>query len=152
MLPLKVVAHLTDGHLIKGYSDLLVSTEWDRLENDHPASVPSELTVRLVESDQSITIPMKSLKALFFVRTFEGEHTYNEVKFFEGHPQTEGLWVRMIFKDGECTEGVVRNSIRFLIQPGFLLRPPDLQSNNEIVYVLKDALAAFSVMGVKYNY
>jgi hypothetical protein len=86
------------------------------------------------------------------VKSFEGRKDYDEVKFFETHPPIEGLWVRLTFYDNETYEGVVRNSLHYLNSPGFFLKPPDPQSNNSVVYVVKAALVDFRVLGVKATY
>lgn len=148
----KVVAHLSGGKLVKGYTDTLPVKDLDTLLKNEPVSMPREIAVRTVESGEPIAVPLESLKALFFVKTFEGSEDYKEIKFFAGHPPIEGLWVHMKFRDGECTEGVVRNSLHHLIDPGFLLKPPDPHSNNEIVYVVKNSLAEFQVLEVRHTY
>ncbi|MHB8652810.1 MAG: DUF6982 domain-containing protein [Terriglobia bacterium] len=146
---LKVVAHMTDGRLIKGHSDIVPATDLDSLLKRNPVSMPMEMNVRMIDTGNTIKIPLTSLKALFFVKSFEGKEAYKEIKFFEGHPAIEGLWVRLKFLDHEWTEGVVRNSHHFLTDPGFLMKPPDPQSNNEILYIIKAYLTEFQVLGVR---
>ena len=145
----KVVAHMTDGRLIKGHSDIVPATDLDFLLKGNTGSMPLEMNVRMIDTGKTVKIPLISLKALFFVKSFEGKEAYKEIKFFEGHPAIEGLWVRLKFKDGEWTEGVIRNSHHFLTDPGFLMKPPDPQSNNEILYIIKACLAEFQVLGVR---
>jgi hypothetical protein len=149
---LKVVAHLTDGRLIKGHSDVVPATDLEFLLKRDAVSMPSEVKIRIIDTGKSMKIPMSSLKALYFVKSFEGKGTYKEIKFFEGHPAIEGLWVRLKFQDGEWTEGVVRNSRHFMTEPGFLVKPPDPQSNNEILYIIKAFLTEFQVLGVRHTY
>jgi hypothetical protein len=149
---LKVVAHLTDGRLIKGHSDVVPATDLEFLLKRDAVSMPSEVKVRTIDTGKIMKIPISSLKALFFVKSFEGKGTYKEIKFFEGHPAIEGLWVRLKFLDGEWTEGVVRNSHHVLTEPGFLVKPPDPQSNNEILYIIKSFLTEFQVLGVRHTY
>jgi hypothetical protein len=60
--------------------------------------------------------------------------------------------VRVKFFDQEYLEGVLRNSAQLLVDPGFFLKPPDLQSNNEILYVIKSSLVDFRVLGVSPEY
>jgi hypothetical protein len=86
------------------------------------------------------------------VKSFEGSAHYNEIKFFKAHPLQDGLWVRLQFSDQENTEGVIYNSLDFLVQRGFFLKPPDPHSNNEIVYVMKESLSDFRILGVRNNY
>jgi len=148
----KVVAHLTDGRLIKGLTDVVPATDLEFLLKHESFSMPQEVKIQIMDADRSINIPLASLKALFFVKSFDGSDDYKEIKFFEGHPAIEGLWVRMKFRDGEWTEGVIRNSHHFLVAPGFLVKPPDPQCNNEMVYVVKTSLLEFQVLGVRHTY
>jgi hypothetical protein len=149
---LKVVAHLADGTLIKGYTDALPTADLEALLKRDAILMPAETTVRTAGTGETVTIPLPSLKALFFVKTFEGHADYKETKFFEGHPSIEGLWARVRFHDGEIIEGVVRNSLHFIVDSGFLLKPPDPHANNQMVYVVKKSLQEFQVLGVRHTY
>ncbi len=149
---MRVVAHLRDGSLVKGYTDALPDADLDQLLAQGPYPLPRQLTIRAAGTRQSTAVPVENLKALFFVRKFEGRQNYDEVKFFESHPPVEGLWVRLKYYDGEASEGVVHNSLHYLTQPGFFLKPPDPESNNEFIYVLKSALTDFRVLGVRTTY
>jgi hypothetical protein len=57
--------------------------------------------------------------------------------------------MRLQFVDGEVMEGIVYNSIRYLIDPGFFLLPTDPDSNNKVVYVRKDRLVDLRVLGMR---
>lgn len=149
---LRVVLHMRDHTLIKGYTDVLPADDLDALHKLEPVALPRMIVVQLADSGETLSVPLTSLKALFFVRSFEGRKEYKEIKFFEAHPPIEGLWVRLKFFDGEFTEGVARNSLDLLVNPGFFLRPPDQDSNNELIYVLKSSLVEFRVLGVRATY
>jgi hypothetical protein len=149
---LKVVAHGLDGSLIKGYIDEVPKLQTHSLDKPRPVSLPGQLALFHPDSGEQTSIDLRTLKALFFVKTFEGSKEYAEVKFFKAHPLVEGLWVRVKFADGESTEGVVYNSIDFVVNPGFFIKPPDPQSNNRIVYVTKKSFVEFRVLGVKGSY
>ena len=149
---LMVVARLRDGKTIKGYTDTIPVTDAEGLMRDQSIAIPPEIPLRPLESNGLVLLPVESLKALYFVKSFEGRKQYDEVKFFETHPPIEGLWVRLTFYDGETYEGVVRNSLHHLISAGFFLKPPDPQSNNSVVYVVKAALVNFQVLGAKATY
>jgi len=146
---MKIVAHLRDGSLLKGYTDALPEEDLDQALRRGPVAIPKQITIRSNGSRQNVTVPCERLKALFFVKSFEGRTEYQEIKFFESHPPVEGLWVRIKFYDGEASEGVVHNSLHHLTSPGFFLKPPDPESNNEYVYVLKTSLTDFRVLGVR---
>jgi uncharacterized protein DUF6982 len=149
---LKVVAHLSNGELLKGYFDSSVERDLEGLIRKRMLSLPIEIPIRRADSNQMVPVRRDALKALFFVKTFEGRKDYKEVKFFQAHPPLEGLWVQVTFRDGEVTEGVLHNTLHYLVEPGFFLKPPDPQSNNEFVYVLKGSLDDFRVLGVRSSY
>jgi hypothetical protein len=148
---LKVVAHLTDGSLLKGF-----------MRSNDPAfdplaagalgtALPNSISIEL-PSGEARAIQLDAVKALFFVKTFEGRTDYTELKFFDRNPQIEGLWVKIRFRDGETTEGIVHNSLPFVKDSGFFLRPPDPESNNRVLYVIKNSLADFRILGIRSEY
>ncbi len=149
---LKVVAHLRGGEILKGFTDSLPNGDVDALLSEDPISLPAKITLQPPESKKPVSVSIRSLKALFFVKTFEGSKDYKEIKFFHAHPPIEGLWVRVKFDDNEATEGIVHNSLHHLVQPGFFLKPPDPQSNNQVVYVVKESLREFRVLSVRETY
>jgi hypothetical protein len=53
------------------------------------------------------------------------------------------------FLDGEVMEGIVYNSLRYLVDPGFFLLPTDPDSNNTLVYVVKNWLVDHRVLGLR---
>jgi len=146
---LKVVAHLADGSLVKGV--LRNSESFDPLSAGLIGqTLPS--VVALDTGGGRQVIELQNTKALFFVKTLEGRTDYVEVKFFERNPQIEGLWIKLKFKDGEVTEGIVHNSLPFVAHSGFCLRPPDPHSNNRGVYVVKGFLSDFRILGIRSEY
>ncbi len=147
--PVKAVIHLADKTLVKGYLKGHTST-WNGLGPGH-VPLPEKFELNLVEGG-SATICLGQAKAVFFVREFQGQPAYNELRFFKTVPEFRGLWVRLRFMDGEVTEGLVHNSLPLLIGPGFFLKPPDPQSNNKMIYALKKRLADFQVMGLRADY
>ena len=54
----------------------------------------------------------------------------------------------MQFLDGEELEGVIPNDLRIMGQHGVTLTPPDSKGNTQRVFVPRDALERFVVMGV----
>lgn len=151
-LPLKVIARLRDGGLVRGYFEGVSVEDLGTILEQAAFSFPSEIKLRAAESGEALTVPLDSLKALFFVKSFEGRKEYREVKFFDKNPPIKGLWVRLQFCDKESLEGIVQNSVDFLVKPGFFLKPPDPAGNNEVLYVLKNSLADFRVLGVRTDY
>ncbi len=135
----KVIVRKVNGEILKGY----VEPDLDPVKGD-------EITISSL-TEETISVPKKELKALFFVRKFSGNKDYSEVKFFESQPKIDGLWVRLCFYDNETIEGIVSNSIGLLGEDGFYLKPPDPSSNNRLMYIVKSALKDFTVLGVQYS-
>ncbi len=152
MARLKVVAHKKTGHLVKGYADLHVENGESGVFGIHPIALPKTLNIQPATEGRLAHVALDSLKALFFVKSFAGDPSYAETKFFNPDSKLEGLWVHITFEDGETTEGIVHNSIDLLNEPGFLMKPPDPQSNNNALYILKSALKSFRVVGVRSHY
>ena len=75
---LKVVAHLRDGRLIKGYFSSL-PVELDTLKN-RPVDMPRLVQLEEEGSGARVEVHAESLKALFFVKSFEGRTNYRELK------------------------------------------------------------------------
>lgn len=148
---LKVVAHDRNGTLYKGLLEV-GKQELPVLEGvPRPAKLPETLVIVAPDGGRQ-SVQLKDLKALFFVKSFEGSKQYTELKFFSAHPVVEGIWARLNFQDNETIEGVIYNSLHFLTNDGFFLKPPDPNSNNEMMYVLKSSLRDFRILGVRNTY
>ncbi|HTX74959.1 MAG TPA: hypothetical protein VMD29_02050 [Terracidiphilus sp.] len=144
----KVVVQFGD-RMIKGY---LQSPAWKTIEealSRAPGSSPESFRIRRLDTDVVEEIPLKDLKAVFYVNTFEGKPTHRNLNFYTRAPIVHGIWMRLQFRDGEVMEGIVHNSIRYLIDPGFFLLPTDPGSNNKLVYVMKDWLADHRILGLR---
>ncbi|MGH7485012.1 MAG: DUF6982 domain-containing protein, partial [bacterium] len=61
---------------------------------------------------------------------------------------TEGLWVRLKFKDNEVLEGMMPNDLSLTTAEGFLVNPPDLRSNTQRIFVPRSALESLTVLAV----
>jgi hypothetical protein len=152
MSRLKVVAHRKSGQIVKGFAELNVAVNDRGIPESGPIPLPKSLVIHSSINGRGVSIPVDTLKALYFVKSFEGDAAYAETKFFNPAPKIEGLWVHLTFTDGETTEGILSNNINFVNDAGFLMNPPDPQSNNHAVYVLKSALTHFRVVGVRTEY
>jgi hypothetical protein len=56
--------------------------------------------------------------------------------------------VRLDFRDGDFTEGLLTNNLAALDPHGFTILPPDLYSNTQRIFVPKSALTRLEVLGV----
>ena len=107
-----------------------------------------EIRVRPAGSESTSVFKLESLKALFFVKSFDGNPDHREAQHFAEAPVYPGIWIRVRFFDQEVIEGVVENSIRPFVEPGLLLRMPDSESNNLAAYVVKSSLQEIHILGV----
>ncbi len=129
----------------------LESPCWNAEENTlprPPAETCNVFRIRRLDANVVEEIPASDVSAIFFVNDFYGDPKRTTVRFHAHEPVLPGVWIQVQFPNGEVIEGVVENSIRFLLDPGFFLRPTDPGSNNKLVYVMKSALADHHVLGV----
>jgi hypothetical protein len=122
----KVVVHYADGKLVKGYThDFLPERESFHLNT---AIEPGTGTVHEVE--------IAELKAVFFVKTFEGNMTYREKNTFEDvdAKALHGIKIKITFKDGEILRGISLGYSK--AKRGFFVVPIDPQSNNERIFIV----------------
>jgi hypothetical protein len=125
--PGRVVVRYADGRVLKGYADF---------DPEHP-------TLRLVplgDADaEGIEVPLTDLKAVFFVRNFDGDPGLDESKdlYQPRPPATRKVSVR--FQDGEELVGHTRQLDRH--RTGLFFTPLDPRSNNLRVFAPFAALA-----------
>jgi hypothetical protein len=134
---------------VKGY---LESPAWNTIEellSNAPAGPPQAFRVHCLESDVVEEISIADVKAVFYVNSFEGDSNHKELNFHSRAPVVHGIWMKVQFLDGEVMEGIVYNSLRYLVDPGFFLLPTDPDSNNKLVYVVKSWLADHRVLGMR---
>jgi hypothetical protein len=134
---------------IKGY---LESPLWNTIEDllgNAPIGSPETFRVRRLDNDLVEDIPINDVKAVFYVNSFEGNSDHKQLNFHTRAPIVHGIWMRFQFLDGEVMEGIVFNSIRYLVDPGFFMMPTDPGSNNKLVYVLKSWLVDHRVLGMR---
>jgi hypothetical protein len=134
---------------LRGYLDSVALHTVEDLLSHAPPSSPESFRLRHLESDVVEEIAAKDVKAVFYVNCFEGDSDHKELNFHSRAPIVHGIWVRLQFRDGEVMEGIVYNSIRYLVDPGFFLLPTDPESNNRLVYVQKSWLSDYRVLGMR---
>ena len=134
---------------LKGYLESPVCNTIEELLSNAPPSSPETFRVRHLESDVVEEIPTNGIKAVFYVNSFKGDSEHTNLNFHSRAPVTQGVWMRLQFRDGEVMEGIVYNSLRYLADPGFFLLPTDPDSNNKLVYVMKSWLVDHRVLGMR---
>jgi hypothetical protein len=124
--PHRVVVRYADGRLLKGYS------------HDFAASSGCVAVAPTIDAPPNarITVPFGQLKAIFFVRTFEGDPAPLEIR--NDIPPKKGRRVKVTFLDGETLTGATLN-----YHPdaaGFFVQPLDERGNNIRVFVAARAI------------
>lgn len=128
----KVIIRFLDGKIIRGYIDKFSQ------QNSHISIVD--------EKSNKQSIQFNQLKAVFYVKSFEGNKHYAEKKTFRETNQ-KGKKVLVRFKDGESLTGHLEGDVPwergFFLESkkgGFFLIPSDYKSNNSKVFVVSEAV------------
>lgn len=97
-------------------------------------------------SGNVVSIDLKDIKGIYFVREFGEPDSLR--KTFTTRPRTEGLWVRLRFRDNEVLEGTMPNDLALMGADGYLINPPETRSNTQRIFVPRTALAQLTVLAV----
>ena len=121
-----VVAKFVDGGKIKGVT------------HDFAATKPEfHVFSRGDESSKALPILIEDLKAVFFVKSYDGDLWHREYKLFDrANVTARKIFVR--FKDGEFMVGFTHGYNPD--KQGFFLTPADPDSNNSRIYVINAAV------------
>ena len=98
-------------------------------------------------SGNVVAIELRDVKGVYFVREFGDSESLTR-KTFTSRPRTEGLWVRLRFRDNEIIEGMMPNDLVQEGSEGFSVIPPDSQGNTQRIFVPRSALAEMTVLAV----
>jgi hypothetical protein len=135
----KLVAHLRDGLILKGFS-----RDFD------PARELFHIVRRRLGVASSQEVRVEQLKALFHVKTWgrKDRHMGREPGFPEGdvNRPPDGSYIRTVaeFFDGEKIFGFTRDYDPG--RPGFYLYPADPEDNNAKIYVPQSSLVNIQLL------
>jgi len=126
--PIKIIARYADGKIIKGYT---------------PDFFPNKPFFHVYKSvfeskNEGSKVLLEELKAVFFVKDFEGNPLYNERKEFIEGQKLHGRKIEVTFKDSEVLVGTTTGYDPH--REGFFLFPVDPQSNNLRIFVISNAV------------
>jgi hypothetical protein len=121
-----VVARYADGRVLKGTT------------RDFSANRPM-FHLEVGSTHEMVEIRVRQLKAVFFVKTFEGSSSRQDIRGFIDGPEEkpQGKKIAVRFRDGEFMCGYTMSWSPD--REGFFLFPADTGSNNDRVYVLTAA-------------
>ena len=135
--------------IFKGYIDDPTWGAAEELLKVPPDNLPSFFRIRDIKTNVLIDLPSEGVTALYYVKNFDGNPEHKDLNFHSHEPTVDGVWMRLEFASGEVMEGLVHNTMRYLIDPGFFLLPTDPESNNKLVYVTKKSLVDHRVLGIR---
>jgi hypothetical protein len=95
-----------------------------------------------------VVVPYADIKLVCFVKEFEPGARVLERRAFQNRPKMSGLWLRMVFRDGDILEGLHPNNLLQLEPFGFTVTPPDASANEQRVFVPREALREIQALGV----
>jgi hypothetical protein len=98
-------------------------------------------------SGNVVAMDLRDIKGVYFVREFGDSESLTR-KTFTSRPRSEGLWVRLRFKDNEILEGLMPSDLTQNLPEGYLVNPPDQRSNTQRIFVPRTALDSLIVLAV----
>lgn len=105
-------------------------------------------SVTLLTRDGSVDkVAYPDLKALCFSTESPETDLFTVHTAFERRPRLPGLWVRLIFTDGDELEGVLPPNLLELPYQGYLITPPKASAVRQRVFVPRVALKAVDILG-----
>jgi small nuclear ribonucleoprotein (snRNP)-like protein len=138
----KVVLRFKSGKILKGY--ILDFTAYSNV-----------VIIQEAETLKEHGISIEELKAIFFVKTFEGDSKYRDRKAY-GIRNNSGRKVYIRFSDGESMIGFLEGDIPwekgFYLSKaasdlkGFFLIPVDVDGNNKKVFVVGSSIKDITLM------
>ena len=125
-----VVARFVDGSMVKGSTD------------DFYPERP--LFHVQTQTEGTKNIRMRDLKAVFFVRSLQGDPAHTKQRGFPTEVEAgQGRKIAVLFKDGELITG---HTLTYMPgKAGFFLFPADRRGNNIRIYVVMAATKAVKI-------
>lgn len=122
----RIVVHFKDGRLLKGFTH-----DFNQVKDAF--HITSELAH---DQGKIYEVFCPDLKAIFFVKTLDGDKDYKENKSFHGVDLSilRGIKIKVVFNDGEVIRGMSLGYSKN--RKGFFVVPVDPKSNNERIYVI----------------
>ncbi len=124
----KVVVRFRDGKMLKGYT-----------YDFNPHKEVFHVTNKTHYAKEVAEVSNSHLKAVFFVKTFEGNKNHRSVNDFslESLETVSGLKVKVTFFDGEVMYGSTNGYAPD--RKAFFIFPADEESNNERVFIVRES-------------
>jgi hypothetical protein len=103
--------------------------------------------LELLRQDGALALlSYEEVRSVCFVRDFDAGP--DPPRIFQTRPKLEGVWVRMLFRDGEVMDGILPNDLLAWDTLGFTVTPPEPDSNNQKIFVPRQALRSIQILGI----
>jgi hypothetical protein len=130
----KVIVRKMDRDTVSGYVS--------------PAQFVNDGKLELLNTAGNVVgIDLREIKGVYFVREFGDSESLTR-KTFTSRPRSEGLWVRLRFRDSEILEGLMPADLVHTVPEGFSINPPDQRGNTQRIFVPRTALESLTVLAV----
>ncbi len=136
----RVVVHFRDGRIVKGYT------------YDFNANKDTFHVIKDQHGKEVIEVSTPLVKAVFFVKTFEGnkDHPGPADFLMETFKNSPGLKVTVTFFDDEVMYGSTHGYSPQ--RKGFFILPANREINNERVFVIRDSTVTIETWRWKNSY
>jgi Family of unknown function (DUF6982) len=114
----------------------------------YPEGLQADVLELLTPEGTLHRLPLAEVRAVCFVRDFDGGESWRKHRTFASRPKTAGLWLRLKFRDGESLEGLMPNNLLHSDPGGYTVAPPDPTFQNQRIFVPRQALDLVEVLGV----
>src|ERR1700683_2695662 len=94
-----------------------------------------------------VAMDLREIKGVYFVREFGDSESLTR-KTFTSRPRSEGLWVRLRFKDNEILEGLMPSDLTQNMPEGYLGNPPIQRLKTQPLFVPPPAPQSLSGLAV----
>jgi AICAR transformylase/IMP cyclohydrolase PurH len=112
----------------------------------NPATYLTDTGVELLTRSGTVTlIKYADIKAVLFVKDFGSIDGGGIRRVFLSRPKLDGLWLRLVYRDGDTQEAVMPNNLLHVEPLGFNLIPPE---TTQRLWVPREAVTSVQVLGV----
>ncbi len=119
------------------------------------ANPAAEAELELLDTrGRILRIDWAQVKWLCYVRELPAEGEAGDQperllrRHFTSRPRVAGLWLRLVFEDGDDLEGIAANDRSLIGGTGLLLTPPDTRSNTQRIFIPRTAIRDLTVLGL----
>src|SRR3981189_589441 len=104
-----------ENHAVRGLAEPSELGSIDQLLRNDPVYPLDSIRLKLLDSEAVEDVSTKDAKAVFFVKTFDGDLRHRALHFHEHAPIVAGFWVRGDFLGGRGCGGIIKKTRGVLV-------------------------------------